>query len=104
MQTEKFRWVICYCCEGHGKVDNPSFSDGFTGSEWNELDDEFLDEYRKGTYDVQCSVCKGSGKVKEPDISRMTFAEKRVLAAQRREAREDAEYRRQSAHEQRMGY
>ncbi|WP_277628550.1 hypothetical protein [Moellerella wisconsensis] len=39
-----------------------------------------------------------------PDVSRMTFAEKRVLVAQRREAREDAEYRRQAAHELRMGY
>ncbi|UNH29089.1 hypothetical protein MNY64_16195 (plasmid) [Moellerella wisconsensis] len=100
MQSEKFLWEICGCCEGHGKVDNPAFSEGFTGSEWNELDNEF----RKGTYDVQCRNCKGSGKVKVPDVSRMTFAEKRVLVAQRREAREDAEYRRQAAHELRMGY
>lgn len=66
MQTEKFRWVICYCCEGHGKVDNPSFSDGFTGSEWNELDDEFRDEYRKVLTMFSAAYAKDRERSKNP--------------------------------------
>lgn len=104
MQFEKFYWAICDCCEGHGKIDNPAFSNGFTSTEWSDLDEEFREDYRKGTYDVQCSECKGSGKVKQPDVKNMTFAEKRNLVLQRRESHEDAAFRRQAAHEQRMGY
>ncbi|QBQ72201.1 hypothetical protein HWC14_gp52 [Serratia phage Parlo] len=102
MQFSKFKWAICGCCEGHGKVENPAFYNGIT--DWAEWSDEERESYMSGLYDVPCPDCRGSGKVKVPDVAAMTFAEKRELVLQRIEAREDAEYRRQCAHERAMGY
>ncbi|HEJ7283116.1 TPA: hypothetical protein SMF87_004568 [Serratia marcescens] len=102
MQFSKFKWAICGCCEGNGKVENPAFHNGIT--DWSEWSDEERESYMSGLYDVTCTDCRGSGKVKIPDVAAMTFAEKRELVLQRIEAREDAEYRRQCAKERAMGY
>ncbi len=104
MQFSKFKWAICGCCEGHGKVDNPAFSNGITSSEWEQWGDEDRASYLSGLYDVPCPDCRGSGKIKVPDVAAMTFTEKRELVLQRIEAREEAEFLRQCAHERRMGY
>lgn len=65
------------------------------------------DRYMRGDYDVLCNECRGSGKVPVPDVERMTFSQKRLLAAQRREEREGAYWdsvsRAESAAERRMG-
>ena len=99
----KMKWVICSCCESHGKVENPAFSNGFTSSEWEQMDHDERDNYLAGGYDVVCPDCKGSGKVAVPNIEMMTFAERRVLAANRRDARMEAMLERESAYERRMG-
>ncbi|HHL0959059.1 TPA: hypothetical protein ACQVH3_003812 [Serratia marcescens] len=104
MTFTKFKWVICNYCEGHGKVDNPAFSNGITSSEWGEWSDEDRESYMSGLYDVPCPNCSGSGKVKAPNVGSMTFAEKRELVKQLIEAREEEEFLRQCAHERRMGY
>lgn len=57
-----FRWEICGRCEGNGHIDNPN-SDGYTASEWQDMEPEDRDNYMAGRYDVPCHVCKGSGKV-----------------------------------------
>nr|WP_237151245.1 hypothetical protein [Pluralibacter gergoviae] len=36
-----------------------------------------------GAYDVLCTTCKGSGKVKVPNIREMSFGEKRALVERR---------------------
>lgn len=100
----KFKFIICDVCEGFGKVDNPAFSQGFTNSEWSDLEPEERDNYFSGSYDVTCSCCKGSGKVQIPNVEAMTFTEKRQLAIKRREDRLDAEFARQSAYERQIGY
>lgn len=100
----KFKFIICDMCEGFGKVDNPAFSQGFTSSEWSDLEQEQRDTYLSGSYDVTCSCCKGSGKVQVPNMEVLTFAEKRQLARDRREARLDAEFAKQSAYERSIGY
>jgi len=92
----KTKWIICVCCQGNGKVENPAFSNGFTSSEWHEMDEDSQHNYMSGVYDVCCSECDGSGKQRVPDIAALSFAEKRELVVQRREAREDAEWRRES--------
>lgn len=103
MHNPKYRWIICPCCEGNGKVDNPAFSNGITQSERIEMGEDF-DTYMSGAYDVPCTDCNSTGKVQVPNIDMMTFAEKRVLAEQRRQARWKAEAARIEAMERRMGY
>ncbi|MCL2892502.1 hypothetical protein [Brenneria tiliae] len=34
----KYNFVICHVCEGHGMMDNPAFSNGFTSSELNDME------------------------------------------------------------------
>lgn len=99
----KYIWTICDRCEGHGTVDHPAFSNGITSSEWAEWEPEERQNYFNGAYDVPCDSCNGSGKVKAPDVARMSFAEKRELVLQLREAREEAEYRRMCAYERSIG-
>ena len=106
----KFNWAICGCCDGHGKVDHPAFSNGFTGSEWaeacQEYDDageSFAERYLSGAYDVPCHECGGTGKVKVPNIAALTFAEKRELVEQRRAERDRYYVDAMQAAERRMG-
>lgn len=40
-----------------------------------------------GSCDVRCTICKGSGKVKVPNIREMSFGEKREFVERRREQR-----------------
>lgn len=95
----KFQWEICGCCQGSGGVDHPAFSNGITSSEWADMLPDEQDCYMRGDYDVKCEPCNGSGKVKVPDVSIMSFAEKRVMARHRQMQRLDAELERQFAAE-----
>lgn len=87
---KKLKWVICDCCEGNGKVENPAFSNGFTSSEWHDMHQDDQASYMAGDYDVECQDCKGLGRVQVPNVAAMTFAEKRLLVVERRETREEA--------------
>ena len=52
-------WVVCFRCEGNGKVVDPGVDgDGFTMSEMNE-DPDFKEDYFSGFYDIECPVCNG---------------------------------------------
>ena len=86
----KLKWIICSSCEGNCVVENPAFSNGFTSSEWQDMHEDEQAAYMAGEYDVSCEPCQGTGKVQVPDVSRMTFREKRLLVIERREAQEDA--------------
>ena len=109
------KWAICDCCQGEGRVDHPAFSNGITSEDWAEMQVDYderdnssaAERYMRGDYDVLCKDCEGTGKVLVPDMGRMTFAQKRLLASQRREEREDAYWesvsRAESAAERRMG-
>ncbi len=68
----KMVWVICCECEGEGKVSNPAFSDGFTQSEWADMDFDEQRSIMSGRYDVQCPTCKGRGSVKMIDMDQFT--------------------------------
>lgn len=103
VEFSKYRWTICDRCDGEGKTGHPAFDNGITSSEWNEWDEEDRRNYMNGLYDVTCEGCKGTGKVKIPDVSRMTFAEKRELVVERRNMRADRENERISAIERSMG-
>ncbi|WP_413460703.1 hypothetical protein [Herbaspirillum huttiense] len=109
------KWQICGCCEGHGSVDHPAFSNGFTSQEWADMQNDFdehdgstaADRYLRGDYDVLCLVCHGSGKVRVADVSKMSFAQKRGYVRYVREQQDIALAQRQvsqeSAAERRMG-
>ncbi|MFM0608664.1 hypothetical protein PQR05_29460 [Paraburkholderia sediminicola] len=103
----KMKWVICGHCNGNEKVENPAFSNGFTSSEWADMDQDGRDAYMRGDYDVRCEPCKGSGKVQVPDVSQMNFGEKREYVLELREraaeARDLREMRREMEAERRMG-
>jgi RecJ-like exonuclease len=94
------KWEICERCEGNGKHDPESFSNGFTASEFNELfdDEESQEDYFNGRYDVRCSECNGSGKVRVPDLDSLTDAEREGYE---RALEERADYERECAAERR---
>ncbi|HEJ2342323.1 TPA: hypothetical protein ACWLUJ_006155 [Pseudomonas aeruginosa] len=96
---KKLKWIICPCCQGNAKVDNPAFSNGFTSRELLEMDESEHVARLDGSYDVPCKDCKALGRVQVPDVAAMTFGEKRVLAKERREAREEAKFRSEMAAE-----
>ena len=92
---KKLKWIICPCCEGNATVDNPAFSNGFTSSEWHDMHEDEQAAYMAGDYDVSCDNCNALGRVQVPDVSAMTFGEKREYVLQLREAREDARIERE---------
>lgn len=49
----------------------------FTSAELYEMEPEERHRIVNGTYDVACTTCKGSGKIKVPIISALTFGEKK---------------------------
>lgn len=101
--SDVYRWAICDNCEGSGKTGHPAFSNGITSSEWADMDQDGRDSYMRGDYDVQCDCCKGSGKVKLPEVSRMSWPLKRELVRQRQHNRIMAQLAREEAAERRMG-
>ncbi len=113
--TTYTRWAICPHCAGEGRRDHPAFSNGFTSSEWADLQDDrddfdgttAADRYLRGDYDVPCRECAGSGKVREPDFARMPFSVRRAyvrqLRAERQDAADLAQMRAEQAAERRMG-
>lgn len=100
---KKFKWAICPCCKGNGKIDNPAFSNGFTSSEWNDMHEDEQTAYMAGDYDVLCQDCNGSGKVQVPNVAAMNFSEKRQLVIERREARLNAQMNAEWARERALG-
>ncbi|MGK2884355.1 MAG: hypothetical protein ACSLE8_06200 [Rhodococcus sp. (in: high G+C Gram-positive bacteria)] len=84
LRTLPFYWAICDRCNGHGKHVNPNVDGHGLSREDFDEDPDFAEDYFAGVYDVSCYDCGGAGKVKVPDVSRMTFSEKRELVLERR--------------------
>lgn len=99
-------FTLCPECRGAGSVDHPAFSNGITSDEWNgpEWDDDSREAYIAGAYNITCGRCAGLRVVELPDVARCTFAERRFLVGVRRRQRQEAAWRREEAHERRMGY
>lgn len=99
-QTRHTQWVICSCCAGNGTVDNPAFANGFTQEQWEEMGQDWdgecmttgQDRYLAGVYDVTCTHCSGTGKVREPVFKEMPRPERRSYIKYLREQREQVTY------------
>lgn len=94
------KWIICIVCDGEGKVVNPAIdSNGLTAEDFEDRD--FAEAYRTGQYDVTCTACQGTGKIRKSDIKRLEEgADNRRLAA-----REDGNFEAyQGSGDYRWGY
>lgn len=88
------KWEICDVCNGNCKHVNPSIdAGGISMSEMHD-DPDFYDDYMSGSYDVTCTPCGGSGKVKVPDYDFLTEAQQEALQAQQEADAEMAAERR----------
>lgn len=62
------RWEVCPRCNGEGHHGNPAFD----GASISDFDEEFLDGYFSGDYDVSCAECGGRTTVQVDDLSSLT--------------------------------
>jgi RecJ-like exonuclease len=99
------KYALCDTCEGSGMMENPAFSNGFTSSEWAEMDADSRDTYMQGGYDVPCDCCGGKRVVLVVDEQRLTFGHRRALVFKRQMDRAAREVRAEAAAERRaFGY
>lgn len=82
------KYEVCGRCKGHGTHDHPAFSNGFTSSEWAEMDQDSRDNYMSGAYDVMCTECDGQRVVLVPDFDNMTDELREIVEAEERAERE----------------
>ncbi len=52
------RFEVCGRCRGTGVHDHPAFANGITEDQIDG-DPDFLEDYGRGVFDVQCSECHG---------------------------------------------
>jgi hypothetical protein len=54
------RFEICESCGGRGRYVNPDIDrNGLTGEDFDEMGEDFREDYFSGTYDVTCGECGG---------------------------------------------
>lgn len=95
-------YVVCGRCRGEGSHCNPAIDgNGITESDREDwADDDFMEGYLGGRYDVTCEECGGDRVVLVVDETRTSPVD---LALYRRHNREMAEMRAEEAAERRMG-
>lgn len=59
------KFEICPRCQGEGKHVNPSIDgNGLSSEYFDEMGDDFREDYFSGVYDVTCHECNGQRVVK----------------------------------------
>src|SRR5690606_37284863 len=59
-----FRYCVCDTCAGRGRHTSPSIdAGGLSADDW---DDDDMELYQSGAYDVACYGCGGRGLMPEP--------------------------------------
>lgn len=65
------KYEICERCDGEGKHTNPAIDGrGLSREDFDELGEEFEEDYFAGRYDIRCEECKGERVVLVPDRER----------------------------------
>lgn len=85
---EKPRWIICVVCDGDGTTVNPAIDGNGLSAEDFHDDPDFAEEYMRGTYDIACRACGGSGKMLHTAPARLAEA----AADRRYRAMEDGDF------------
>lgn len=93
------RYEVCDTCDGRGHHTNPSVDAG--GLDTEDMDDEDMEAYFDGRYDVACYECKGKRVVPVP-VAR-NAADEAVLARLAELAEQDAYNRAEQRAELAMG-
>lgn len=95
-------WAICGCCNGEGKsslyLGAITGSDREPGGMWDDPD--AFEDYINGGYDRTCDECRGTGKVRVVDHSKLTRKQRRQL---REEIIAEREYQATVEAERRFG-
>lgn len=98
------RWSICPRCDGNGHHDHPAFANGISSDDIAECgDEEFVEAYLAGQYDVPCTECKGEGKVLEVDDRRLTPQQQEDYLEHLQNLRDEAIWKAEAEAERRMG-
>jgi hypothetical protein len=90
---------VCDRCNGTGTHDHPAFANGFTRDD-DFVDDDFIEDYQAGMFDVTCSECNGRNVVAVPDWSAVNPI---VQALANYVAAGDRQHRAECEAERRMG-
>lgn len=57
--------VVCFACNGRGK--SSAYLGAFTSDEWDEMGQDWQEDYISGTYDRRCEECEGERITLEVD-------------------------------------
>jgi hypothetical protein len=83
----RVRFEVCPLCEGRGQYVNPSIdAHGLTAEDFE--DEDFSESYRRGDYNVRCTLCGGEKVVPvplDPEIADEIEERARDLAEMRAE-------------------
>lgn len=85
-------WEVCPVCEGEGHHVNPAIDAGGLSEEMMD-DEEFLDGYQSGVYDVPCNRCEGKRVVPGVDWDALPPEHRKAYEAQLRADWEDEQER-----------
>jgi len=96
------KYEVCSRCGGKGKTVNPAVDGNGLSAEDFAEDPDFEEAYFAGVYDIPCPECRGRRVVPVPDVGACTYAQKRLLVAERQWQRADSEYRAEVRAEQRL--
>lgn len=59
------KYEVCPTCRGKGATSN--YLGAFTQSRWDEMDEDWKEDYLKGNYDRHCEECNGQRVILVPD-------------------------------------
>jgi len=97
------RFEVCSTCKGRGTHINPSIdSNGITGDEWNEWDDDEREGYMGGRYDIACLECNGEKVIPVVAECRLSDYQKKMYEQYQKKIADDIAYERECAMERRM--
>lgn len=99
------RKEVCPRCRGEGNHTNPAIDgNGITQADREDwADDDFMEGYLAGRYDVRCEECNGQNVVDVVNEDLLSAMNPEILALWKEWVLEDFNYKAEVAAERRMG-